>query len=153
VVRASRLHMDVACQVSQPHNVEEHCQVVIPGSVGETDGRSGVEVPYVKGLTSHYGPESWGDGREAGVQALTGGTASRVLSLENHNRDQGASAVQVGEGQHHAARFGEHSRALRGRRPRARVRNLPGGSREILELTGGRWAVGPRRELRRVRLR
>jgi len=29
------------------------------GASAQTDGRSGVKVPYVKGLTSHYGPESW----------------------------------------------------------------------------------------------
>jgi RNA-directed DNA polymerase len=28
------------------------------GASAQTDGRLGVEVPYVKGLTSHYGPES-----------------------------------------------------------------------------------------------
>jgi hypothetical protein len=122
------------------------------GASAQTDGRSGVKVPYVKGLTSHYGPESWVADREVGGQALTGGAASRVLSLENHNLDQGASAVHVGEGQHRAARLGERSRALRGRRPRARVRNLSCGSREILEPAGRRWLTGPCREPRRARL-
>ena len=123
------------------------------GASAQTDGRSGVGVPHVKGLTSHYGPESWGVDCEVGGQALTGGTASRVLSLEKNNFDQGASAVQEGEGQHRAARHGQCSRALRGRRPRARVRNLPCGSREILESTGRRWLTGPCREPTRARLR
>jgi hypothetical protein len=34
------------------------------GASAQTDGRSGVEIPYVKGLTSHYGPESWGGARK-----------------------------------------------------------------------------------------
>lgn len=38
--------------------------------------------PYSEGLTHHAGPESWGVGRKAFAQALTGETASLVLSRE-----------------------------------------------------------------------
>jgi hypothetical protein len=36
-----------------------------------------------KGVASHVGPESCGNGREVVVEALTGESAGRVLSLEN----------------------------------------------------------------------
>lgn len=39
--------------------------------------------PYSEGVAHHTDPESWGVGREAAVQALTGETASPVLSCEN----------------------------------------------------------------------
>jgi hypothetical protein len=37
-----------------------------------------------KGVATHPGPESWGDGGNVGVQALTGGRAGRVSSREIH---------------------------------------------------------------------
>ncbi len=39
-----------------------------------------MEEPYAEDVASHSGPESWGSGREAGVQALTGVHVGRVLS-------------------------------------------------------------------------
>ena len=39
--------------------------------------------PYSEDLASHTGPESCGCTREGAFEALTGGNAGRVLSLEN----------------------------------------------------------------------
>jgi len=39
--------------------------------------------PHSKDLASHAGPESCGCGRKVAAEALTGGNAGRVLSLEN----------------------------------------------------------------------
>ena len=111
-----------------------------------------MKVLYEEDLTSHFDPESCGGAREGTAEALTGGNASRVLSPEKHNV-QGASAVKVSEGQHRVERIGELDRTLRGRRPRARIRSLPCGNREILDLAGRRWPTGPRRKPRWVRLR
>src|SRR6202161_3901143 len=38
--------------------------------------------PYRKGVASHPGPESCVAGRKAAIEALTGGSAGRVLSCE-----------------------------------------------------------------------
>jgi hypothetical protein len=42
-----------------------------------------MKVSCDKGVASHVGPESCGGGRETVVEALTGESAGRVLSLEN----------------------------------------------------------------------
>lgn len=39
--------------------------------------------PHSEGVAHHTVPESWGGRREATAQALTGGSAGRVLSREN----------------------------------------------------------------------
>jgi len=39
--------------------------------------------PHSEGLASHTGPESCGCDRKGASEALTGGSAGRVLSLEN----------------------------------------------------------------------
>lgn len=62
---------------------------------------------YRKGVASHPGPESCVVSREAAIEALTGGSAGRVLSCEN-NRDRGADAVQHGGRQHWRMRNREH---------------------------------------------
>ena len=66
-----------------------------------------MQVLYVEGLAGHDGLESCGDVREGGSEALTGGHAGRVSSLENLNV-QGADAVEADGRQHGTARHGEH---------------------------------------------
>ena len=41
-----------------------------------------MRVLYEEGVAIHLGPESCGGGREAVIEVLTGGVASRVLSRE-----------------------------------------------------------------------
>lgn len=76
--------------------------------------------PYSKDLASHAGPESCGCGRKALSEALTGGNAGRVLSLENAYMGAPTQwthrkATPLMRGKASA------SRAPRGRRPRACV--------------------------------
>ena len=55
-----------------------------------------MEVSYGEGLASHAGPESCAVVREGRGEALTGGSAGRVLSRENGGQLQGADAVDTG---------------------------------------------------------
>ena len=66
-----------------------------------------MRVLYVEDLADHNGPESCVGVREGGGEALTGGHAGRVSSLENLNV-QGADAVEADGRQHGTARHGEH---------------------------------------------
>jgi RNA-directed DNA polymerase len=56
---------------------------------------------YGEGLATHTGPESCGDAREGGAEALTGVLAGQVLSRESHAPPRGgfvrgADAVEEG---------------------------------------------------------
>lgn len=81
-----------------------------------------MEVLYEEGLASHFGPESCvHTGNDVG-EALTGGTASRVIEPRKAF-EQGASVVVFSEGQHRRDRgwrgrvgpcvVGEHRRAFK----------------------------------------
>jgi len=62
--------------------------------------------PHSEDIASHAGPESCGYSRKAVCEALTGGNAGRVLSLENAPFGS-ADAVDAGGRQHRDARNGE----------------------------------------------
>ena len=95
-----------------------------------TGVRKGMEVPYVKDLASHGGPESCVGDPRGRSEALTGVHAGRLSSLENSNV-QGADAVVGAEGNTAGGVIASHWRALRGRRTRARVRAPHAENREI----------------------
>jgi hypothetical protein len=80
-----------------------------------------VEVSYGEGVASHSGPESCVCDRKVVGEALTGGAASRDIEPRKSHKEQDASLVQLGEGQHRSNRSGKVDRVLRGRRPRARL--------------------------------
>ena len=62
--------------------------------------------PHSEDIASHTGPESCGYGRKAVCEALTGGNAGRVLSLENAPFGS-ADAMDAGGRQHRDARNGK----------------------------------------------
>lgn len=66
-----------------------------------------MKVLYGEDPASHTGPESWGYVREGVSQALTGGSAGRVLSLENAVFGS-ADVIDVYGRQHRSVRVGEH---------------------------------------------
>ena len=66
-----------------------------------------MRTPDIEGVATRDGPESCAGVREGGGEALTGGHAGRVSSLENLNV-QGADAVEADGRQHGTARHGEH---------------------------------------------
>jgi hypothetical protein len=65
-----------------------------------------MRVLYVEDLADHNGPESCVGAREGGGEALTGGHAGRVSSLEKL-KVQGADAVEADGRQHGTARHGK----------------------------------------------
>ena len=73
-----------------------------------------------EGLATHTGPESCGDARKSGDEALTGERAGRVFSrVRNSLRD--ADAVRRSGRPHPEHRYREVLRVPRGQRPRART--------------------------------
>lgn len=110
-----------------------------------------MKVSCNQGLASRVGPESCGDGRKVVVEALTGESAGRVLSLENHML-QSADALCFSGRQQRMSRYCEGyshsawSETLRTHRSISRARRSllsqggsPGiGSREIPGLA---WMV------------
>ena len=107
-----------------------------------------MKVSCNEGVASHVGPESCGDDRKVVVEALTGESAGRALSLENLILPS-ADVVMTGGKQQLASRsrkgcpYSAWSETLRTHRSISR------GSREIpgLACRGGelRW-TGPRTE-------
>jgi hypothetical protein len=100
-----------------------------------------MKVSCNEGVASHVGPESCGGDRKVVVEALTGESAGRVLSLENVIL-WGADAVLSG---------GRPQRPIRKREDRSRPtwsqtlrthRSISRGSREIPGLT---WACAQAR--------
>jgi hypothetical protein len=105
-----------------------------------------MKVSCNEGVASHVGPESCGGDREVVIEALTGESASRVLSLENVTV-WGADAVLSGGRQQRSVRHREDrmrptwSQTPRAHRSISQGRpSLPSGSREI---PGSTRAVAP----------
>jgi hypothetical protein len=80
-----------------------------------------VRVLYEEGVATHLGPESCGGGREAVIEVLTGGVASRVLSREIEVDFRAPPLSLQARGNTGPAIKARTVRALRGRRPRART--------------------------------
>lgn len=77
-----------------------------------------MQVSDIEVLTRHDGPESWGGGREAVAQALTGERAGWVLSREKF-LISGADPVEDWGRQQQRRRFGEATvRSARSKAPR-----------------------------------
>ena len=66
-----------------------------------------MRVSYGEGLASHTGPESCAVARKGRGEALTGGSAGRVLSRENGGQLRGADAVVTGGRPQRARRYRE----------------------------------------------
>src|SRR5437763_8953010 len=79
-----------------------------------------MKVSCNEGLASHVGPESCGDDRKIVVEALTGESAGRVLSLENLML-RSADVVLTDGRQKRMSRHARGIRTPRGLRPRARI--------------------------------
>ena len=93
-----------------------------------------------EGVASHVGPESCGDDRKVVVEALTGESAGRVLSLENLML-RSADVVLTDGRQQWMSRHARDIRTPRGLRPCARTEaphkegpTPPFGSREVPQL-------------------
>lgn len=100
-----------------------------------------MKVSCVEGLANHSGPESCGDAREGGAEALTGGRTGRVLSREIDDllREQqilrDADAVEIGGRQHRVRRHGKvHPDPARSQTPCMYGSTLC-GNREIPRLS------------------
>ena len=115
--------------------------------------------PYSEDRASHTGPESCGCGRKGVLEALTGESAGRVLSLEN-TLFGSADAVDAVGRQHRDARYGKcimgspwsktssmRRHSLRGNRE---APCLPGWARSRWELQGGNPAMNEHGESDRV---
>ena len=90
---------------------------------------------HVEGVAAHDGPESCGDIREDGGEALTGETAGWVWSREMFTV-QGADAVEKSGRPHDAHRHGEvRAGPARSETPSTRGHH-PHGNREIHGLPG-----------------
>ena len=89
-----------------------------------------MEVPYVKDLASHGGPESCVGVPRGRSEALTGVHAGRLLSLEN-SIVQGADAVVGAEGNTAGGVYRESPVGPAWSENRARVRALHAENREI----------------------
>jgi hypothetical protein len=102
-----------------------------------------MEVSCNEGVASHVGPESCGDDRKVIVEALTGESAGRVLSLENVTLWGADAVLSCGRQQRSVrSRKGRShptwSQTPRTHRSISQGRNhLPFGSREI---PGSAWA-------------
>ena len=92
--------------------------------------------PHSEDIASHAGPESCGCGRKAVHEALTGGNAGRVLSLENAHFGS-ADAVDAGGRQNRAERYGERGTGS----PSSKTSSMRGhflrGNREVLHPPEG----------------
>ena len=96
-----------------------------------------MKVSCNKGVASHVVPESCGEGRKILVEALTGESAGRVLSLENVIL-RSADAVSSGGRQQRWVQLCEdRSHSAWSQTPRTH-RSISRGSREIPGLA---WAV------------
>ena len=94
----------------------------------------GMKVPYEEGLADHLGSESCaGVGNGVG-EALTGGCAGWVLSLEIPATLPGADVVLTHGRQHWTRRFGEACPALAGSETPGLPRRTLHGNRESLCL-------------------
>jgi RNA-directed DNA polymerase len=88
--------------------------------------------PYSEGLASHIGPESCASPcRKAGREALTGGSAGRVLSRVI-DIVRGADAVPPAEGHLPNVAIARRAGTPRGLRPRARTESTSRENREVL---------------------
>lgn len=76
--------------------------------------------PHSEDLASHAGPESCGCARKGVFEALTGGNAGRVLSLENAYMGAPTQWTPT-EGNTVVSEMASTPQAPRGRRPRACV--------------------------------
>jgi hypothetical protein len=100
-----------------------------------------------EGLATHIGPGSCAGTRERAGEALTGGSAGRVLSREIHDPLRGADVVEVGGRPHRARRYREarpdpaRSKTLR-MHPTAAA-----GNREIPRSSGAEGSPRPHREV------
>jgi hypothetical protein len=89
-----------------------------------------MKVSYGEGLTNHAGPESCGDAREGGCEALTGKGAGRVFSRENiFLRD--ADVVRRGGRQHRMRRYCEAHTSPAWSQSLRTYRNTLHGNREV----------------------
>lgn len=87
--------------------------------------------PYSEGLASHIGPESCvSPYRKVGREALTGGSAGRVLSRVIYIV-WGAHAVPPAEGYLPSVANARRSGTPRGLRPRARTNSTSRENREV----------------------
>ena len=103
--------------------------------------------PYVEGLASHHGPESYADGREAVGGALIGVRTGWALSHEILPVG-GADAVGADGRQHPTRRYARRAGATRGLRPHACAETscLNLGD---LRPPHGQWRRGAQREAER----
>ena len=96
-----------------------------------------MKVSYDEGVASHVGPESCGPVRKDMLEALTGGDAGRVLSLENFIV-WSADAVPTG---------GRQQRSVRYRKDRPHstwsktLRAHPSTSRGSRKIPGSTWEI------------
>jgi hypothetical protein len=89
-----------------------------------------MKVSYSEGSANHAGPESCGDAREGGCEALTGEGAGRVLSREN-NLLRDADAVRRGGRQHRMRRYCEAFTGPAWSQTPRTYRNTLHGNREV----------------------
>ena len=84
---------------------------------------------YDEGVASHIGPESCLYGGNAMPEALTGGNAGRVLSLESNGIVLSADVLLAYGRQHRGTASARCNRARRGRRPHACMETFYTGCR------------------------
>ena len=96
-----------------------------------------MKVSCDEGVASHVGPESCGGDREVVIEALTGESAGRVLSLENANPWGADAVLSCGRQQRSVQHCEERSHPTWSQTPRTH-RSISRGSREIPGLA---WAV------------
>ncbi len=98
-----------------------------------------MQEPYEEGVATHFGLESCASSRKAAGEALTEGSAGRVLSRERVDI-QGADAVLRSGRQHRVSRDSEaHMDPARSETPCTHGHSMR-GNREIPSLTGGEMA-------------
>jgi hypothetical protein len=100
-----------------------------------------MKVSCNEGIASHVGPESCGDNRKVILEALTGESAGRVLSLENVILWGADAVLTCGRLQRSDRYCEERSHPTWSQTPRTH-RSISRGSREIPGLT---WATAQAR--------
>ena len=101
-----------------------------------------MEESYGEGLATHTGPESCATGRKAEGEALTGGSAGRVLSRVIIGQLRGADAVETGGRPHWACRHREmRPDPARSETP-STYASTSFGNREVPCLPGVRGTAG-----------
>jgi transposase len=105
-----------------------------------TDARQRVRVPHDEGVANHIDPESCGDVREDGAEALTGARVGQVLSGERL-LFRSADVIQSTEGNRLVASSQATGRSASSEDLGMRVR-LALGNREISGLLTASRAVG-----------